>query len=111
MTMQSIDLRGKDPRAFDTFAGELSRHCDTVFEAGAGLAARDIERLSSLAGRLGREVNVWSRAIGDLEAGAAKALEARRAGRLLIDTVFDEALIPEASRVLAAAFEIACSEP
>ena len=105
--MHSIDSRGLDLHAFDTVAGELSRHYGARLEAGGRLASRDIARLSALAQRLGREVTAWSGAVRDLEAGAAAALEPRRAGRLLIESVFDEALIPEATRVLAAALDLA----
>jgi hypothetical protein len=106
--MHSIDTRGSDLRAFATVAGELSHHYRGRFEAGADLASRDIQRLSALAERLGREVMAWSGAVSDLEASAARPLEPRRAGRLLIESVFDEALIPEATRVLAAALALAC---
>lgn len=109
--MHSIETRGSDLRAFDTVACELAHHYDARFEAGASLASRDIQRLSALADRLGREVMAWSRAIRDLEAGAAGRLEPARAGRLLIESVFDEALIPEATRVLAAALALACPAP
>jgi hypothetical protein len=106
--MHSIDSRGSDLRAFDTVAGELSRHYDVRFEAGRSAAGRDIQRLNALAERLGREVVAWSGAVRALEAGAARPLDPRRAARLLIESVFDEALIPEATRVLAAALELAC---
>ena len=89
-------------------ASELSHHYGIRFEAGAGLASRDIQRLSSLAERLGREVMAWSGALRDLEGAAASPMEPRRAGRLLIESVFDEVLIPEATRVLAAALALAC---
>ena len=109
--MHSIDKRGADLRAFDTVAGELSHHYRIRFEAGAGLASRDIRRLSALAEQLGKEVMAWSGAIRDLEAAAAGPMEPQRAGRLLIESVFDEALIPEATRVLAAALALACRAP
>ena len=106
--MHSIDSRGLDLRAFDTVADELSRHYLGRFEAGGSLAAREIRRLSVLAERLGRDVMAWSGAVRELEAGATGRLEPRRAGQLLIESVFDEALIPEATRVLAAALALNC---
>jgi hypothetical protein len=105
--MQTIDSHGSDLRAFDTVAGELSQHCEAQFEAGASLAARDIQRLSALAERLGRDLIAWSGAVRALEVGAVQAIDPRRAGRLLIESVFDEALIPEATRVLASALALA----
>ena len=105
--MHSIDSRGSDLHAFDSVAGELSRHYRVRFEAGGSLARRDIQRLSALAERLGRDVIAWSGAVRDLEGGALRPLEPRRAGLLLIESVFDEALIPEATRVLAAALTLA----
>ena len=109
--MHSIDPRGSDLRAFDTLAGELSRHYAIRFEAGGSLASRDIQRLGVLAERIGREVMAWRGAVRDLEAAAAAPLEPRRAGRLLIESVFDEVLIPEATRVLAAALALTCPTP
>lgn len=106
--MHSIDSRGTDLHAYDTVASELSHHYAARFEAGGSLASRDIRRLSVLAERLGREVMFWSGAVGDLEAAAAGPLDPRRAGRLLIESVFDETLIPEATRVLAAALALVC---
>jgi hypothetical protein len=106
--MQSIDSRGSDLRAFDAAAGELCDHYGARFEAGGSLASRDIRRLTLLAERLGREVMAWSGAVGDLDAGAAGRLRPCRAGRLLVESVFDEVLIPEATRVLAAALALAC---
>ena len=109
--MHSIESRGSDLHAFDAVADELSRHYAVRFETGGRLASRDIQRLSLLAERLGREVMAWSGALRDLEGGAARPLEPRRAGRLLVESVFDEALIPEATRVLAAALALACPAP
>jgi hypothetical protein len=109
--MQSIDSRGADLRAFDTAAGELSNHYGARFEAGGGLARRDIQRLSALAERLGRDVTAWSGAVRGLEGGAAAFLDSRRVARMVIECVFDEALIPEATRVLAAAVALACPAP
>ena len=106
--MHSIESRGSDLHTFDAVASELSRHYGARLEAGGSLACRDIQRLSILAERLGREVKAWSGALRELEAGAAGPLEPRRAARLLVESVFDEALIPEATRVLAAALALAC---
>lgn len=106
--MQSSDSRRSDLRAFDALAGELSHHYGARFEGGGSLASRDIQRLSILAERLSREVMAWSGAVRDLEGAAAGPLEPRRAGRLLVESVFDDALIPEATRVLAAALALAC---
>lgn len=109
--MRSIDSRGADLRAFDTVAEELSRFCGARFESGESLAFRDIQRLSVLAERVGRDVMAWRSAVRDLEAGAARVLEPHRAACMLIECVFDEALIPEATRVLAAALALACPAP
>ncbi len=109
--MLSIDSRGADLRAFDTLARELTHHYVARFEAGDSLASRDIGRLSDLAQRLGREVKAWARAIGDLEGGAVGPLEPGRSCCLLIESIFDEALIPQATRVLAAALALACPAP
>ena len=109
--MHSIDSRRSDLRAFDLAAGELSHDYGARFEAGRSDAGRDIQRLSALAVRLGREVTAWSGAVRALEAGAARPLDPHRAARLLIESVFDETLNPEATRVLAAALNLACPAP
>ncbi len=109
--MHSTESQGSKLRAFDAFAGELSDHCEAHFEAGGSLARRDIQRLGALAQRLGRQVTAWADALRDLEAAAVQPLDAHRTARLLIENVFDEALIPEATRVLAAALALACPAP
>jgi len=110
--MTAADPRGRSLQAFDSFAAEFSRHCALHFEAGGVLAARDIDRLTLLAGRLTRDILAWRDAIAALEASAAAAPpQPHRAGRLLIESVFDDALIPEATRVLAAAIELAWPAP
>jgi hypothetical protein len=109
--MHSIESRGSDLRAFDAFASELSDHCEARFEAGGRVAGRDIQRLGALAERLGRQVVSWGEALRELEVAAAQPLNAHRTARLLIETVFDEALIPEATRVLAAALALVCPAP
>jgi hypothetical protein len=106
--MHSTDARGSDLRAFDAVASELFQHCDVRFDAGRSVAGRDIQRLSALAERLGREVTAWSGAVRALEAVAARPLDPHRAACLVIESVFDETLIPEATRVLAAALNLAC---
>jgi hypothetical protein len=106
--MHSTDARGADLRAFDTAAGDLTHHCGVRFEAGRSVAERDIQRLNALAERLSLEVTAWSRAVRALEAVASRPLDPHRAACLVIESVFDETLIPEATRVLSAAFNLAC---
>lgn len=106
--MAAADQRGRSLRAFDGFAGEFSRHCVLRFDAGAGLAARDLDRLTLLAERLTRDILAWRDAISHLEGSSAGAPPSlHRVGRLLVESIFDDVLIPEATRVLAAAIELA----
>jgi hypothetical protein len=106
--MPSTDPRGSHLRAYASLARELLDHCEARIEAGRSVADRDVQRLGALAERLGREATAWSGAVRALEAVAVRPLDPHRAARLVIESVFDETLIPEATRVLAAALDLAC---
>ncbi len=79
--MPPPDRRGDAPRAFDAHADDFIRDCASRFEAGGAIAALDVERLTDLA------------------------------GRLLVESVFDQALTPAGTRILAAALDLALSGP
>jgi hypothetical protein len=98
-------------RAFDAFAHAFAEDAATRIERGATLAAGDVERLAALAERLARDIGAWGQTIETLDVGREQPLRPKHAGRLLIESVFDEALTAPACRVLGAAFDLAASAP
>jgi len=109
--MPPPDRRGDAPRAFDAHADDFIRDCASRFEAGGAIAALDVERLIDLAGRLARDLAAWTRALETLDLAKARRLAPDIAGRLLVESVFDEALTPAGTRILAAALDLALSGP
>lgn len=91
-------------RRFDASVADLAHRCRTDFEAGAALADQEIQGLCSLAEAIGRGLTEWRQLSADLE--VSRPLDARRAGVIVIETVFDEVLVPDAWRVLSDAFAL-----
>lgn len=91
-------------RRFDTEAAELTADRRRRFEAGGAMADREIEALTSLAEAIARDVSEWRDLASRLELSAA--LDPRRAGDLILETVFDEILAPTQWCVLATAFAL-----
>ncbi len=88
----------------DSSTADLAARCREDFEAGHLVADEEIRVLSDLAQAIGRGLVEWR----DISAALALAapLDARRAGTIVIETVFDEVLPPDAWRVLSDAFEL-----
>ena len=107
--MDASDRRGERLRTFDASAAEFTTHMAARVEAGAGVASRDISRLTALAGRLIEAIRLWLAALEELESGAVCAIDPQAAARRLMESVFDDLLIPEAARVLASALDLAWS--
>jgi hypothetical protein len=103
------EARRRARRAFDAFAAEFTQDAVTRIECGRDLAAKDVERLAALAERLADDVTAWDRALESLDVGLDHRLSHGPTGRVLIESVFDEALTATACRVLAAAFDLAAS--
>lgn len=91
-------------RRFDTSATDLTHRCHADFEAGGAVADQEIHALAGLAEAIGRGLVEWR----DLTTAMALAqpLDARRAGVIVLETVFDEVLAPDAWRVLSDAFAL-----
>ncbi len=80
--------------------------------AGEGRDAGEAEahRLFRLGGRLASDILGWGAQMSELETARAGAFDAERAAALILETVFDETLHPDAWRVLTAAVSLAqCS--
>ena len=101
------DLRGTALRAFDGHAEELTRTYVLRFEAGARLARAEVEALHRLAATLADSLAALTPLIARLESAPRQPYDPRRAGLLMLESVFDGVLAPDAWRVLAAALELA----
>ncbi|MGI9170222.1 MAG: VOC family protein [Caulobacteraceae bacterium] len=76
-------------------------------ELGGRLARDDVARLSRLAAVLAAGLADWRGALDALEVAPRAGFDERRAGALLLESVFDDLLAPAAWRVLAAALDLA----
>jgi len=104
--MIDIETRGDLLRAFDAFAHDFFRECVERHEAGDSVATRDIRRLNALAERLSVDLTAWLRALAELDGARRQPVSRRDAGRLVIESLFDEALTPAATRLLGAALDL-----
>ncbi len=106
ITPDSPRSRGAAARALERRARDFVEACADQAEAGAFIAARDLRRLEVLAARLVSDLVFWTGALEDLDLARHARLDPRHAGRLLIESVFDEALTPSACRLLSAAMDL-----
>jgi hypothetical protein len=107
--MTATDLHGAALRALDGHAREFTDECAARFEAGALLANGDVHRLTTLAEKLASDLMAWNQAIQALEVSRRGAFETVRASHAIIEYVFDDVLSSAATRVLAAALDLAWS--
>ncbi|HEY1414944.1 MAG TPA: hypothetical protein VGF42_03570 [Caulobacteraceae bacterium] len=89
-------------RRLNDSTADLAARCREDFEAGEAVADEEIRGLADLAQAIGRGLVEWRSLSATL--ALAAPLDARRAGTIVIETVFDEVLAPDAWRVLADAF-------
>jgi hypothetical protein len=101
--MEEADSHGILLRIFDARAAALddSRALDPD--------EPEVAIMTELADALFAAVCAWNVIIADVEPARRARFDARRAGALVIESVFDELLTPPACRVLMAAFDIAAS--
>ena len=103
--MPSPSARSALLHAFDHSAADLAADRARRLEAGRAVAREEIDALTALAGAINRNVREWDARLAPLDLD--HGFDARRAGTLILETVFDEVLSPEAWRVLAAALDLA----
>lgn len=84
--------------AYDSSTDDLTR---------AGAPISDLAGVSVLATRLAADVNAWRIMVDRLDHAAGGRLDVRRAATLVLESVFDEVLVPSAWRVLSAALALA----
>ncbi len=106
ITPDSPRSRGAEARALERRARDFVEACADQAEAGAFIAGRDLRRLEILAARLVSDLVFWTGALEDLDLARHARLDPRQAGRLVIESLFDEALTPSACRVLSAAMDL-----
>jgi hypothetical protein len=92
-------------RDFDARVDDLRDVCIERFEAGGVAAGAEVIALAALAMAIARNLADWRALTRTLELAAP--LDLRRAGALVLESVFDEILAPDAWRVLAGALALA----
>jgi hypothetical protein len=98
--------RGLLLHAFDAHCRSFARVSADRFEDGAQLAAAEIETLGELAAAIAADLADWRSLAARLDVARATPFDPRRAGAMVLETVFDEVLTPDAWRVLAAALDL-----
>jgi hypothetical protein len=101
------DLRTRRLRAFDAHSREFLAYAGPTLELGEHLARADIDRLAALADQVVRSLVLWRDRLAAVEVAVRQPLSVPLAARLVTETVFDDLLEPEATRVLAAAIDLA----
>ena len=86
-------------RALNDSVADLTDHCIERFEAGRWVAERELQVLENLSKAIGQSLVEWRSLTDRME--LADRLDARRAGELILETVFDETLAMPAWRVLS----------
>ncbi|MGI9168998.1 MAG: hypothetical protein ACR2FH_02310 [Caulobacteraceae bacterium] len=96
-----------DPiHVFDAHVEAFVAEAADSVERGGSLARDDVGRLSGLAVNLATALADWRGLLNALEVPPRAAFDERRAGALLLESVFDDLLAPAAWRVLAAALDL-----
>ena len=103
--MVPADIDGERLSALDAQVEAFSTACASRIELGARLARDDVAHLAGLAGAIAVSLADWGRRIEGLEVGRRAAFDDTRARALVLESVCDEILTPEAWRVLAAALD------
>ncbi|HEY2177031.1 MAG TPA: hypothetical protein VGH15_00490 [Caulobacteraceae bacterium] len=85
----------------DAAIDDLGHECRERFEAGDAVAAAQVEALLALADAVTDHLGEWRRLTATIELRAP--FDGRRAGLLLLESVFDDILEAAPWRVLAAA--------
>ena len=101
------DLRTLRLAAFDAHSRDFLQEARRRSEGGDHLARREIERLAGLADQVIRSLGDWRDRAGRLDLALRAPLHLPQAARALTETVFDDMLEPEATRVFAAAIDLA----
>lgn len=105
--MKTIDRQGDDLRRYDSrlaqFIGDPAHD--------RSLADEDAVTLADMADAIAAAVLVWAGIAQRLQLRRAAPLDQLRAGRLIIECVFDELLDGDSLGVLDASFSLAVTRP
>jgi len=101
------DIRGERLRALGGYADEFLETRRARLADGPGPGEAEVERLMTLGARLALDIGRWASLMDGLDTARAGAFDADRAADLVLETVFDETLTPDAWRALAAAVRLA----
>jgi hypothetical protein len=103
----SHSLRDSRLHAFDACSRDYIHEARALAEGGEGLASREVDILCDLADQVVRSLRLWRDRLDKLDFAAREPLSVPLAARLLTEVLFDEVLEPSATRVFAAAVDIA----
>lgn len=96
---------------FDAQARDFISHCRRQACQGEQIARKDIDGLWALAGSVATSLEHWGALLDDLELARGPPLGLARAGRLLVEGLFDEILSAPAIGVFCAALDLALQRP
>jgi hypothetical protein len=101
------DLRGRRLAAFDDHCRDFVDEARRTADGGERLARHEIEGLTSLADHVVRSLGHWRDRADGLDLALRAPLDVPQAARAVAETVFDDVLRPEATRLFAAAIDLA----
>ncbi|MBV8681323.1 MAG: hypothetical protein JO111_00510 [Caulobacteraceae bacterium] len=101
------DLRGRRLAAFDDHCREFLDEARCSVEAGESLAREEIEGLTTLADHVVQSLGSWRERANKLELSLRAPFNVPVAARAVAETVFDDVLRPEATRLFSAAIDLA----
>ncbi|HEX4740853.1 MAG TPA: hypothetical protein VH353_05950 [Caulobacteraceae bacterium] len=101
------DLRTLRLAAFDAHSRDFLQEARRRRDGEDRLARREIESLAGLADQVVRSLGDWRDRAARLDFALRAPLDLPIAARALTETVFDDMLEPEATRVFAAAIDLA----
>ena len=99
-----MNVRGRLLILLDNAEAEHRADCIQRLQAGRDVAARESRALVALAAGIAKSLAEWREHTGRLNLAAS--FDARRAGTLVLESVFDEILSGPQWRILAAAFDL-----
>ena len=92
---------------FDGWVGDFQFECTGLAEDGARAGYVATAQLVQIAHAVARSLDDWRTRVEALEVGRQGPIDCASAGGLVLESIFDDALTPPASRVLAAALALA----
>lgn len=101
------DPRGRRLSALDSHCRDFVDEARRTTEGGERLARREIEGLADLADHVVRSLGHWRDSAARFDLAQRAPLDVPLAARVMVETVFDDVLAPEATRVFAAAIDLA----